>query len=396
MVSRSWRQLTPEDRVPWDEMARKDRARFELEKSLYDGPWKVPDVKDPYAPKRPVSAFLLFSKAKRDLVKREGRFRTTTEISTVLSKMWREAPAEERQAYLDRDMEDRKRYKRELLEYERVASKGRFEREALAAKVIEEETSSRQADDEELSIAWAATSEKSPEVRARDLETKSPGLSFAEEWGRAQPEETSSAMAGNDPTAQLNQYVDAKTKVPRQVTSPNFDTINLPPLKDPFSKEINETAPVPKKRDLFDTFTRASNVTGEGTFHFPWDPIPWDAPVAEFDHCSDGSEDFAISPLATRSIMMDHSTGVVTPPDHLVSQHSYVGPDKQHQLPFNHQQTRWYNQQVRREQHSFQQYKKRDTSHHQNEDASKYECYNSALKQAYGNERDIGDAFYSI
>ena len=42
MVSKAWKTLPEEEREKWEEMARKDKARYETEKSLYKGPWKVP------------------------------------------------------------------------------------------------------------------------------------------------------------------------------------------------------------------------------------------------------------------------------------------------------------------------------------------------------------------
>lgn len=140
MVSRSWNELSPEERAPWEEKARKDKARFELEKSMYSGPWKVPAVKDPKAPKRPVSAFLCFSKARRPEVKKQGPHMSTTQISAVLARMWREAPEEERQKYVNLDLKDRERYRRELEEYNEMASKGRKKREELAFQALSGDT----------------------------------------------------------------------------------------------------------------------------------------------------------------------------------------------------------------------------------------------------------------
>ena len=42
MVSKAWKTLPEEEREKWEEMARKDKVRYETEKSLYKGPWKVP------------------------------------------------------------------------------------------------------------------------------------------------------------------------------------------------------------------------------------------------------------------------------------------------------------------------------------------------------------------
>ena len=37
-----WKQITPEERRYWDDVASKDKERYMLEKSLYTGPWQVP------------------------------------------------------------------------------------------------------------------------------------------------------------------------------------------------------------------------------------------------------------------------------------------------------------------------------------------------------------------
>lgn len=58
MVSEAWRELNPEEKEVWEKKARKDKARYEVEKAMYKGPWKVPankrTPKDPSAPKRPM------------------------------------------------------------------------------------------------------------------------------------------------------------------------------------------------------------------------------------------------------------------------------------------------------------------------------------------------------
>lgn len=55
--SELWRKLPPEERAIWDEKAAADKARYNMEKLQYTGPWQVPwkrQKKDPSAPKRPM------------------------------------------------------------------------------------------------------------------------------------------------------------------------------------------------------------------------------------------------------------------------------------------------------------------------------------------------------
>jgi HMG (high mobility group) box len=52
-----WKNLSPEERAVWEEKAAVDKARYNIEKLQYTGPWQVPwkrRKKDPSAPKRPM------------------------------------------------------------------------------------------------------------------------------------------------------------------------------------------------------------------------------------------------------------------------------------------------------------------------------------------------------
>lgn len=115
-ISDEWWGMTPEDREVWEEMARKDKARYEIEKAEYQGPWTVPidgrrRKKDPSAPKRPMSAFLAFAKNRRAIIKRENPGFSNSDISRALSRMWKEAPDELRKKYVEEEVQCRKSYK---------------------------------------------------------------------------------------------------------------------------------------------------------------------------------------------------------------------------------------------------------------------------------------------
>jgi HMG (high mobility group) box len=377
MVSRSWKQLTDQEREPWDELSRKDKARFQFEKSMYDGPWKVPDVKDPHAPKRPVSAFLLFSKAKRDIVKRDGRHRTTTEISTVLSKMWKEASVEERNVYIERDLEDRQRYKRELYEYQLVASEGRHEREVLAAQAVadeEDDNLSRMSqrlrrqqhngtmekkgkndDEEELSqlVADPSNCNKSvPSKMEYRSEPASPGVDFAAEWAQntavaASPPHPSSG--GDDcsyPPLGTESSVGRGSRECRSEHHSGVQHCQTEPLGSElltnFTKTMDdmENAGTTARQLLLDPRSEAAmpmvhHHQQQQQQMMNWDPIPLDAPVAEFDLLSnsDGDDDdFEVSPITTRSTMDDgsYNASVITPPQRSVAPALFMDTTTKH------------------------------------------------------------------
>jgi HMG (high mobility group) box len=109
-----WKNLPPEERAHWDDIAMKDKQRYMVEKSTYTGPWQVPwkrVKKDPSAPKRPMSAFLFFSLGKRSELKKVNPSLKNTEVSRLLGEMWRSASEEDRSPHIEKEKEEREKYK---------------------------------------------------------------------------------------------------------------------------------------------------------------------------------------------------------------------------------------------------------------------------------------------
>jgi HMG (high mobility group) box len=110
----AWRKLNEKDRKQWEELARKDKARFEVEKSLYSGPWRVPTTRslnhDPSNPKRPMSAFLAFSHAKRAEEKQKNPSFSNAELSRHLAQLWKDALNEEKKFFLEQEFSLRQKY----------------------------------------------------------------------------------------------------------------------------------------------------------------------------------------------------------------------------------------------------------------------------------------------
>ena len=129
MVSQAWKALSDDERTKWVEMGRLDRERYEREKKSYKGPWKVPDVKNPNAPKKPMSSFLAFSNERRRALARANPNMNGTELSCLLAKLWKESPPEVKQMYKERELREREVFKKCRAEWER--------RQDLAAKVAQ-------------------------------------------------------------------------------------------------------------------------------------------------------------------------------------------------------------------------------------------------------------------
>eukprot|EP00534_Pseudo-nitzschia_fraudulenta_P003715 CAMPEP_0201131450 /NCGR_PEP_ID=MMETSP0850-20130426/42819_1 /ASSEMBLY_ACC=CAM_ASM_000622 /TAXON_ID=183588 /ORGANISM="Pseudo-nitzschia fraudulenta, Strain WWA7" /LENGTH=415 /DNA_ID=CAMNT_0047401493 /DNA_START=259 /DNA_END=1506 /DNA_ORIENTATION=+ len=146
MVSQAWKALPEDEREKWEVMARQDKARYEMEKSMYTGPWKVPATKraskDPKAPKRPMSAFLSFSNSKRGFVKNKYKDAKNAEVSRILAQMWKDADGDEKKTFIDEEFELRQQYKIAMTEWKRQSEEEirtkRLERENEAMKAVRE------------------------------------------------------------------------------------------------------------------------------------------------------------------------------------------------------------------------------------------------------------------
>jgi high mobility group protein B1 len=92
-------------------MAQQDRQRYDKEKAAYKGPWKVPIVKHPNAPKKPMSAFLAFGNQRRKAVAEANPSMNGTQISYSLAKLWRNAPDDIKGEYRKKEAYERALYK---------------------------------------------------------------------------------------------------------------------------------------------------------------------------------------------------------------------------------------------------------------------------------------------
>jgi len=137
MVSEAWKNLTTDEREVWEEKARLDKRRYDLEKATYDGPCRVKvrrAKKDPSAPKKPMSAYLSFANSKRATIRSVHPKATNGEISKILATMWREAPQEVRQPYIDVEARLRDIYKVDI-----AAWRSRQQQKRAAEKKLQRE-----------------------------------------------------------------------------------------------------------------------------------------------------------------------------------------------------------------------------------------------------------------
>lgn len=132
--------MSNQEREKWEVLSSLDKARYKVDMGLYHQQLmlKAPSILqapvserrncfdpsaperpsakfgaevEPKAPRRPKSALLCYSDEKRRAVQHANPWLGYAEVSMLLTKMWKEAPASERQRYLYRSAVERNLYK---------------------------------------------------------------------------------------------------------------------------------------------------------------------------------------------------------------------------------------------------------------------------------------------
>ena len=124
-VAAKWAQLSPAERQPYEEINRQDKERYQLELSAYTPPAGAHEggaarparIKDPNAPRKPLSSFLHFCREKRPPLVADFPELSVTAVGKLLGKRWQELTDVEKVPYEAQASVDRGRYDREMLTY---------------------------------------------------------------------------------------------------------------------------------------------------------------------------------------------------------------------------------------------------------------------------------------
>lgn len=135
-----WKALSEEQKKPYNDEAKKDKDRYDAEMAKYvppahsesdsessgsddDGKRKKKKVKkDPNAPKKNKSSYIIFTEVNREKVaeelkKKMGESFTNKEVMKEMGKRWGALPEKEKEQYKILADEDKKRYETELANY---------------------------------------------------------------------------------------------------------------------------------------------------------------------------------------------------------------------------------------------------------------------------------------
>ena len=140
MVSKAWKEMPDDEREKWEEIARLDKERYEREKLVYTGPWKVPilpkktkkraaallrqqrhqqheteEVVLLPPPQPPLSAFLMFAQTKRaTLPRHDDDDDDDEEEGHELARLWQDCDPVEKNNYIDTEFVLREQYEHAL------------------------------------------------------------------------------------------------------------------------------------------------------------------------------------------------------------------------------------------------------------------------------------------
>lgn len=78
---------------------------------------KVKSKKDPNAPKKPSTAFILFSSEQRSLIKEQNPEITFAELSKKLGESWKSVDDKTKSKFIDLAEADKDRYKKQMESY---------------------------------------------------------------------------------------------------------------------------------------------------------------------------------------------------------------------------------------------------------------------------------------
>jgi len=128
-----WKSMTSKEKKRFDEMAEKDKTRYQLEMEDYEPPPKEEQTatsgkkrkkktKDPNAPKRALSGFFLFCGEQRQVVRDKYPDYTVGEVAKELGKRWE--VCDERERFDELAKKEKARYEAEMEVYRKKNAAG--------------------------------------------------------------------------------------------------------------------------------------------------------------------------------------------------------------------------------------------------------------------------------
>lgn len=153
--SERWRGMSAKEKGRFEELAKRDKARYDAEMSRYIPPKGAvkggrgrKKYKDPNAPKRPPSAFFIFCSDKRPEVKALYPGSGIGDIAKKLGEMWNNTSSEDKLPFEKKASKLKEKYEKEVAEY-RLQGQGGAAAVRPPAKMVKKRDDDDDDDDDD-------------------------------------------------------------------------------------------------------------------------------------------------------------------------------------------------------------------------------------------------------
>ncbi|KAL6071040.1 FACT complex subunit SSRP1 [Balamuthia mandrillaris] len=163
LLGQAWKDLPDSEKQKYNEKAAQGKIKYQKDMAKYKEEHpessdedrrprkkqkKKKKKKDPNAPKKPLSAFFLFSKAVRPTIKTNNPEASFGQIGKLIGEEWAKKTPEEKKKYEDMAAEEKKRYERESQAYEAKKKKASSSESDSESEESESESESSDSESE--------------------------------------------------------------------------------------------------------------------------------------------------------------------------------------------------------------------------------------------------------
>jgi len=117
-----WKTMSAKEKGRFEDMAKQDKSRYDQEMRGYTplpgaGGRGKKAMKDPNAPKRPISGFFLFCAEHRPKIKQQNPGYGIGDVAKKLGEMWNNLSDSNKQPYLAKAMKLKDKYQQDMADY---------------------------------------------------------------------------------------------------------------------------------------------------------------------------------------------------------------------------------------------------------------------------------------
>ncbi|XP_030649946.1 high mobility group protein B3b [Chanos chanos] len=143
-----WKIMSPMEKMRFEEMAKRDKARYDQEMMHYmpGKRGRKKKKKDPNAPRRPPSGFFLFCADHRPSIKAQNPNFGIGDVAKKLGEMWNNLSDSEKQPFLSKASKLKDKYRKDMAEYR---GKGKGGMVAMASKAMNKPQDDEEDDEED-------------------------------------------------------------------------------------------------------------------------------------------------------------------------------------------------------------------------------------------------------